>query len=361
MLPAPVFDPLLPLAKVLDPILDPAVIRATRSVRSLWAAPPFRQRHASVRERALDDIAARYARGAQLLASDVRARRGEAVAAFDELVARAVDELRGEGEARATRDAFERAAHLLDRVVYRNASEWLDDPSFDGALRVRTLDRLDRMNEALGSYDAFVSVILPLVESARAAGVERPVVVDLASGHAGFALRLAQKLERHEGGARVIATDRVNEYLDIGRAHAREAGLDERALSFEVQDALDLRGLEEKIGAPIDVVCCTQTVHHFPPGFVARMLGEAASVARHGAVIVDGERNIFALMMVTAVAATLGRGSLPFLHDAFVSMRRMYTEQELALIALLAPGPTGAPLSVDRGWVFPGHAWVAVH
>jgi len=357
MLPTRMYDPLLPLASLLDPLLDPPTIRFGRRMQSLWVGPPFRTRNARMRERALDSLVARYAARVDELSPGVRGRDAEAIESFDRLIADAVDELRGEAEARAARDTFDRAAHMVDRVMYRNRSELLDDPDFDGELRVRTLDRLDRMNEAIGSYDAFVSVIAPLVERARSKGVARPVVVDLASGHGGFALELSRRL----GDARVVATDLHDEYLAIGREHARVAGIPESTLGFLVQDALDLSDLEAKIGAPIDVVCCTQTVHHFPAGFVSRMLGEAASVARHGAIIVDGERNPFALVLIATMAALLGRGSLPFLHDAVVSMRRMYTEQELALMAALCPRRDGGrAVSVSRGWVHPGHAWVEV-
>jgi SAM-dependent methyltransferase len=359
MLPRRVYDPLLPLAPLLDPLLDPPMVAATRRLRQIWQGPPLRARNAELRERALERSADANVESARALWPAVRRREPAAVRAYDALVARAVSELRNQVEAEVARGAFDRAAHLLDRLMYRDVAEWLDDRSFDTELRVRALDRLDRMNEAIGSYDAFVSVIVPRVERARAAGVACPVVVDLASGHGGFALELAKRLGAADGRARVIATDLLDEYLDIGRANARREGMPEHALSFMVQDALDLRGLEEKVGAPIDVVICTQTIHHFPPGFVSRMLAEAASVARHGAVIVDGERNLFALLLVAAVVTAIGRGGLTVLHDAVVSMRRMYTEQELALLALLSPpGADGARPTMSRGWVQPGHAWV---
>jgi SAM-dependent methyltransferase len=361
MLPARVYDPLLPLAGLLDPLLDPPTIALGRRLQAMWIGPPFRVRNARMRERALDSLVARYAPRIAELSPGVGRREERAIDTFDRVIAEAVTELRGAAEARAVRDTFDRAAHLVDRVMYRNRAELLDDPAFDGELRIRSLDRLDRMNEAIGAYDAFVGLIVPLVERARARGVACPVVVDLASGHGGFALELARRIGAADGRARVIATDLHDEYLDIGRQHVREAGIPDSALSFLVQDALDLGDLEAKVGAPIDVVCCTQTVHHFPAGFVARMLGEAAAVARHGAIIVDGERNPFAMVLIATMAVLLGRGSLPFLHDAVVSMRRMYTEQELALIASLAPfRDGGGALSVSRGWVHPGHAWVEV-
>jgi SAM-dependent methyltransferase len=326
-------DPLLPLAPVLDPVLDPLTIRATRAIQNVLRGPPMRAEHARSRERALADVLAKY----------------ESQPFSDALVERALDELRGEAESRAANTRFERAAHAVDRVVYRNVPEWLDDPTFDERLRLRTLERLDRMNEAIGAYDAFFTAIEPAIERARAAGVERPTVVDLASGHAMFAVALALRFGAREGHVRVIATDLAPEYLEIGRKRALSLAMRDDAIDFRKQDALDLGNLGD-----VDVVTCTQTLHHFPPGMVSRLFSSASSVARYGAVLVDGERNPFAVGLISAIALAIGRGSIPFLHDSFVSMRRMYTEQELALLVHLAPKRA----EIERGWLSPGHIYV---
>ncbi|MBI2395884.1 MAG: methyltransferase domain-containing protein [Deltaproteobacteria bacterium] len=350
---------MLPLAPAIDPVLDPLVIRATHALKRLVAGPPFRIEHARQRERALADVLSRREAEIVALGPAVRRRDREAIARFDAAIAAALDDLRGDAEARAAATGAERLAHAVDRLVHANTHEWLDDPGFDERLRVRTLERLDRMNEALGSYDAFFAAIEPVIARARAAGVARPTIVDLASGHAMFAVAMALRFGAREGLVRVVATDLAPEYLGIGRARARELAIPEHALSFVPHDALDLRDLPAKVGSPIDVVTCTQTLHHFPPGMVARLFAEASSAARHGAVLVDGERNPFTLVTVAALSAALGRGSLPFLHDAFVSIRRMFTEQELALVGQLAPRADGEPpRPIERGWLEPGHVFV---
>ena len=352
-------DPLLPLAPLLDPVLDPLVVRLGHAAIGVLRGPPLRARHAAIRERALETMAERRSTEVAPSIEGVRAHEPEAIARFDALVAAAVDELRGEAEARVAVGTYARLVHAVDCAMVADAPEWLDDPSFDAALRVRTLDRLDRMNELLGSYDAFFAVLAPIVERARASGVARPLIVDLASGHAMFAVRMALRFGAREGLARVVATDLRPEYLELGRAEARRLGMGADAIDFLAQDALDLHALPARLGAPVDVVCCTQSVHHFAPGLVARMLGEATAIARHAAVIIDGERNLFALGLVALASGLLGRGNVPFAHDALVSLRRMYTEQELALIARLAPGVGRVGLEHTRGWKAPGHAWVA--
>lgn len=349
-------DPLLGLAPALDPIFDPLTVRATRALVARLPPPPLRTTYAQLRERALAAVTARYAPAARALSADVLARDGGAVAGFDALVADAVHALRTSAASEAARSPLERLAQALDRMVYADRAEWLDDPAFDEALRVRTLERLDRFNEALGSYDAFYAVIEPAVEAARAAGVARPVVVDLASGHGAFAVELSLRLGAREGRVRVVATDLHEAYLELGRARAASLALPPEHMGFFPQDALDLRDLEAKVGAKVDVIVCTQTLHHFPPGFVSRMIAEAARVARSAVVLVDGERSPVSLLGVALLASLMARGGVPFMHDSFVSMRRMFTEQELALVARLAPGLDLGRL--ERGWQAPGHAWV---
>jgi Fe-S-cluster formation regulator IscX/YfhJ len=160
-------DPLLPLAPVLDPVLDPLTIRATRAVQRVLRGPPFRAEHARSRERALAEVLERYLPEAAPLGPRVRRRDREAILHFESIVERAILDLRGHAERRAAVTRFERAAHAVDRVVYKNTPEWLDDPSFDERLRVRTLERLDRMNEGIGAYDAFFTAIEPASSGRR--------------------------------------------------------------------------------------------------------------------------------------------------------------------------------------------------
>ncbi len=349
----------------LDPLLDPLAVRATRALLARLGDLPLRAQAAEERELALARVRARFVPAARALAPEVLARDERAIAGFDALVARAVGELRSEAGAAAAQTPAQRAAHALDRVVYADRGERLDDPSFDERRRARALDRrdrlerLDRLNEALGAYDAFESIVAPLVEASRRGG-RAPVVVDLASGHAGFAVELALRLGAREGRARVVATAprdaHLDAYLDVGRARAAALAMSKDAIDFFAQDALDLRELALTVGAPVDVVVCTQTLHRFAPGVVARLLAEATRTARVGAVLIDAERHPVALVGVALLAAAVGRAGVPFVHDAVVSMRRTYTEQELALIAQLAPGADG--LEIERGWSRPGHVWL---
>src|SRR6185503_3151896 len=119
--------------------------------------------------------------------------------------------------------------------------------------------------------------------------------------------------------ASVEASDIKGEYLALGRARAAELGA---AIGFFVEDALAPEGLRAR-GA--DVITCTQSIHHFSPGMVARMLGEAARVAEVGVCFIDGERSWLHCGLVATATALYARSYVLF-HDGVVSLRRMFYE-----------------------------------
>ena len=300
---------------------------------------------AGLRRAALEQTLAELEPQARALTAGVVANHPAARREFAELAEAALVQLRRHTQARAA------SAGLLTRSLARLDAWWrdehglehIDDPKLDPALRQRAMENLDRVNERLGSYAAFLELLTPALE--RACG--RPLrIIDLAAGHAGFALALAEAARARGLALEITATDLVPEYLELAERSARARGL---AIEFAVQDALDLSNV-----APgrYDVVVCTQAIHHFAAGAVAIMLGEAARVAGHSVLFIDGSRT---LMHAGPLYAYLrGRLDDPILaHDGWISCRRFFVPEELALLARL--GPWGQGVRVE--WMPPTH-WV---
>lgn len=335
------------VSRFLRDSFDPAFERFVRFALGFELRDPVRWSLAAHRRDAMRRTAAQLVLRAQGLAEAVVARNPEAIATYDAFIAEAVDQMR----ALRPTDTSTRTVvcDALDRRLYRNDPELLDDPAFPMAARSKGLDGLHRLNELLGSYEAFLQALMPLIELAEQHG-HRPVRIhDLASGHAGFAVFIAQRL-----GSRVVmeASDIKDEYLDLGRARAREVGA---AVAFFCEDALAIDGPRER---GVDILICTQSVHHFPPGMVARMIGEAARAATTGVLIADAERSWLFYGLVAVVSAIHGR-SWVLVHDGMTSLRRMFYEEELALLATLAPSlPPGA--LVETGTFLPAHAFVRI-
>ena len=278
------------------------------------------------------------ARALELCAAMDRREPG-AAEAYGALVEEALAEMRRRTLEEA-RSPFARiAAAVHERFGGTDEPEYLDDPDLDRDMRVRMLENLDAINTVTGNYRAFLRALRPLLAPE---GETR--VLDLAAGHGGFALEVARTAAREGRSIRVTASDVKREYLDIGEAVARSEGLD---VGFEVQDALDLSNVEP--GA-YDVIVCTQSLHHFPAGMTARMFREATRVAGRGVAFIDGCRSLVlgALIPTIGVLRYQDRG---LAHDAWVSFRRFYSPEELAMVAKLGPEAE----QVEAAWMPPAH------
>lgn len=308
------------LLSTLEPLTD--TLLATLGPRA--PSDPTRDLLAKRRAALRLAIEGRVLPRAKQLEPRVLARDPSAVSEYDALAAEAVAELRG--WARDPRDPLGKFLAALDAWLYRNRPELMDDPSLDVRSRERALELLDRFNVRTGSYDSFTR----LVEAAIGEGaVGGPLVVhDLATGHGGFARHLASAL----GGRAVVqASDQEAEYFERSAARDRAGAA---RVAFSVRDALDLG---ELTAGGVDVFTCTNTLHHFTPGQVARMFGEAARAARRAVVFVDGERRLLTYLALSIVGRTYGASPV-FHHDSVASARRMFDREEIALLAALAPG-----------------------
>lgn len=265
------------------------------------------------------------------LAPLVSERDQEAMQTYDDLVADAVRALRA-----PQLSGLPGLLSLLDRKSLLPRPEYCDDPACPEDQRRAILSSIDWLNEHLESYQLWIRW---MQEDLRPVGGRPTRILDLAAGHAGFAIVLKEQLG---DAVEVTASDLFEEYLDLGREQARRRGIQ---LSFRQQDATDLRALKDE---QFDIIVCTQSIHHFPPGMVARMFGEASRIARRAVWFIDAERSLLAASLLSVVMGLHCR-SWPPVHDTIVSLRKMYTEEELTLIGGLAPDlPPHARVSSNR-------------
>ncbi len=274
---------------------------------------------------------------------DEAAELARAKNALAELAEGALDELRRRVvlEARGLRRPL---ARLDRRWSASRTVELIDRPDFDADKRVRLMAHLDEMNETLGAYAAFADALSPLFVRGRATRV-----LDLAAGHAGFTLSLARLAKERGLELELTATDLVDEYLELGRRHARERGLDVR---FALQDALDTSNLAR--GA-YDVIVSTQSLHHFPAGHIAVLAHEAIRIATRGVVLIDGARSMLNAALIPLLGVVRYH-DLPFAHDSWVSLRKFFAPEELGLLARIGALAAGEdPSRVEARFLPPGH------
>lgn len=320
-----------------------AITRVGSPTPTARALSPLRvaamERAIDARRGALEALSARLA--------EARGRDEEALAAGKNALAKLANEALAELRRTVDRESTGLSAGLarLDRRWRESRTvELIDRPDFDAGKRVRLMAHLDEMNETLGAYHAFADTLTPFLAE------DRPTrVLDLAAGHAGFTLSLARIARERGLELELVATDLVDEYLEIGRRHAKERGL---AIGFALQDALDTTNLASNA---YDVVVCTQSLHHFPAGHIAVLAHEALHIATSAVVLIDGARSKANAALIPLLGI-VRYGDLPFAHDSWVSLRKFFAPEELGLLARLGALAAGRDdRLVESRFLPPGH------
>jgi ubiquinone/menaquinone biosynthesis C-methylase UbiE len=202
----------------------------------------------------------------------------------------------------------------------RRGVEILDDPATDPVLRARSIGDVTRSNALLGGTRA---VLAELARVIPRLGVSA-TLLDVGTGLADIPRRA-----RERARARGLAL--------------RTFGLDEaESLSRDARTMLDGAVCGDARALPVatasvDVVTCSQLLHHFEEDEIPVVLRELDRVARGWVVVSDLRRS-----WVAACGFWLMSWPLRFhrvtRHDGFVSVLRGFTMDELAQHVLRATG-----------------------
>jgi 2-polyprenyl-3-methyl-5-hydroxy-6-metoxy-1,4-benzoquinol methylase len=256
---------------------------------------------------------------------------------------RHVDAVMGELRAQRIRRAGEagrvtKVGAAIDAALRTDAIEHMDDEGYPEKGKLGIALGLHLMNVASASYRRFFATLLPTLRDVEARHGRPARVLELACGAGGFAFALDSLARRKGVRVEVTASDIVPLY--VTRGHDR-AAREKVPVEFRRVDALDM----ESVGSgAYDVVFIAQSVHHFSPGQLARMIAEAGRVATTAFVSVDGYRS---LGMVAFVSGTAILSMWPaMVHDAVISVRKFYGEADLEAIARM--GAPEAEVSLGR-------------
>jgi 2-polyprenyl-3-methyl-5-hydroxy-6-metoxy-1,4-benzoquinol methylase len=328
------------LLQSLDDAVQRAADRVFRQVPPAYGLSRLGPIRAAAAREALAARTGALAEAHRLLRGGDEGLESPGARALAQVAGEAVDEMRRIVVERASSNGLLGALARLDARLPTDRTEHVDDPSFEEHRRVAAIRSLDRLNRALGSYVRFLDALDPLLDGAGT------TVLDLASGHGEFALAL-DRLARQSGKRlRVVVSDIRAEYMEIGRRHA--AALGASSVSFRVVDAFRL-GDALRPGA-VDVITCTQSLHHFGAGGTAVLLASAVRYARRGVLFIDTARSLASLATV-GTAALIGSRDRAQFHDGTVSIRKSFVPEELWLISRCVPGGEG----LEAFFLPPGH------
>jgi SAM-dependent methyltransferase len=203
----------------------------------------------------------------------------------------------------------------------RRGFEHLDDPATPPALRERSLRDVRRANTLLGGAWAVLAELRRVLPSLPGRGA---TLLDVGTGLADIPAR-ARRAARARGVA--LTTFGVDEAETLARV---SLGLLDGVVCA---DARNLPFADRSI----DVVICSQVLHHFEDAELAVVLRELSRVARRHAIVSDIRRSWLAAAGFWLATWPLGFHPVSR-HDGLTSVLRGFTPRELARHVLEATG-----------------------
>lgn len=214
----------------------------------------------------------------------------------------------------------------------RRGHEFLDDPTLDGALIVRSLRDVARANALFGGRRAVLRAVdEALPELADGAGT----LLDVGTGLGDIPFHARRLAARRGVTLRTLG-------VELSPALAR-------ASRERVGDALVADGFRLPFAdRSIDLVTCSQVAHHFAEPDAERLLRELDRVARVRVVVADLRRSWLAAGLFWCASWPLGFHPVSR-HDGTLSVLRGFTAPELRALAGAAAGEGGRRARVARG------------
>lgn len=202
----------------------------------------------------------------------------------------------------------------------RRGIEILDDPSVDPELRERSIADVTRSNRLLGGLRAatatFGEVLPALADGAT--------ILDVGTGLADIPERLRAVARARARRLTTIGVDEAYSLLHADRARL-DAAVCANGLALPFRDH------------SIDVVMCSQVLHHFDDAAAGRLLREMSRVARRAVIVSDLRRSWIAAAGFWLVSFPL-RFHRVTRHDGVVSVLRGFTADDIQRLVKRATG-----------------------
>ncbi|HUF25636.1 MAG TPA: methyltransferase domain-containing protein [Gemmatimonadaceae bacterium] len=193
----------------------------------------------------------------------------------------------------------------------RRGVEYLDDRNADAAILRRSLADVARSNALFGGTSA---VIAELDETFRLLPA-RATLLDVGTGIADIPQRARERARAHGIRLETYGLDEAEPLAAASRA---------RTTAAVRGDALALPFGDRSV----DIVLCSQVLHHFPDEQAAAVVEELHRVARTRVIIADLRRSWMAIAGIWLASYPL-RFHPVSRHDGVVSVFRGYTADEL--------------------------------
>lgn len=213
-------------------------------------------------------------------------------------------------------------ADALAPSRYRGV-EVLDDPGAQAALAARSLQDVARSNRWFGGASAVVAELAQALAGVRGGGAHL-TLLDVGTG-AGDIPELARRVAGRRGvHLRTIGLELTAALASGSRARSGDAVVG-HALALPFADR------------SVDIVTCSQVLHHFEAADGARLIAELHRVARHRVIVADIRRAWAAAAGFWMASWAMGFHPVTR-HDGVVSVLRGFRTRELSSAVFAATG-----------------------
>lgn len=203
------------------------------------------------------------------------------------------------------------------RIVPRRIRgiEFFDDPSRDDALAGRSLQDVARANRLFGGTNAVLAELLPVFSAARRTGGTL-TLLDVGTGAGDIPQRARQEASRMGVRLTTVGLEVITSLAAASRSRSGEAIVaDAHALPLSDRS--------------VDVVTCSQLLHHFDAASTETVLRELQRVARVRVIVADLRRAWLAAGGLWIASFVLGFHPTSR-HDGVVSVLRGFRADELS-------------------------------
>lgn len=205
----------------------------------------------------------------------------------------------------------------------RRGTEYLDEPGVDPALVRRSLADVARANLLFGGARAVLREVDAAIAT-RTTDLPELTLLDVGTGAGDIPVKAARRARKHGVTLTTIGLDESETLAVAGR----------RLLSATVRgNAMCLPCAT----ASVDIVTCSQVLHHFPDDQALQVIRELDRVARVRVIISDLRRSWLAAGGIWIASFPLGFHPVSR-HDGMVSVMRGYTPGELSSLVAAAIG-----------------------
>lgn len=202
----------------------------------------------------------------------------------------------------------------------RRGFEYLDAPDVDPRLVRRSLADVALANALFGGTRAVLLELREVLPELR----ETATLLDVGSGVGDIAAQAREVARRAQIDLSLITIDMAETLAVASRARAGNA-VRGNATALPFADG------------SVDIVMCSQTLHHFDDPSATSVLRELDRVARVRVIVSDLRRSWFAAAGLWLASFPLGFHPVSR-HDGIVSIMRGYTRDELARLVRASIG-----------------------